>query len=156
MRPAFLATLACVALACRLAPPPLTDADKTAIRAAADSFMANARARRDSANAMLFMENATFMPPNQGPVEGRASIRAWLQAFPPMTDFTLTTVEVDGRGDLAYARGTYALTIAAASGHPPVSDHGKYLEVLRRQPDGKWLLVADIFNSDVPLPAPAR
>lgn len=154
MRPWFLATLAGVALACRPAPPPLTEADKTAIRAVTDSFVANARARRDSANALLFTEDATFMPPNDGPVEGRAAIRAWLAAFPPMSEFTVTAVEIDGRGDLAYVRGTYALTIAAASGRPAMPDHGKFLEVRRRQPDGRWLVHIDIFNSDVPLAAP--
>jgi len=152
MRPTFLAVLAFVAVACRPAPPPLTEADKTAIRAATDSFVANARSRRDSANAWLFTETATFMPPNGGPVEGRAAIRAWLAAFPPMSEFTATPVEIDGRGDLAYVRGTYTLTIAAASGRAAMPDHGKYLEIRRRQPDGKWLVAIDIFNSDVPLP----
>ena len=152
MRPWLLATLACAALACRPAPPPLTEADKTAIRAVTDSFVANARARRDSANALLFTDNATFMPPNGGPVEGRAAIRAWLEAFPPMTEITIMPVEIDGRGDLAYVRGTYALTIAAASGRPAMPDHGKYLEVRRRQTDGRWLVHIDIFNSDVPVP----
>lgn len=152
------ASIACIVVllaACRAAAPgsggsALTEADKTAIRAGTDSFVANARTRHDSANAALYAENATFMPPNGGIVEGRAAIRAWFEHFPPMTEFSLTPVEIDGRGDFAYERGTYGLTIAAATGKPAVSDHGKYLVVKRRQADGKWLVVADIFNSDVP------
>jgi uncharacterized protein (TIGR02246 family) len=128
----------------------LSEVDKTAIRAGTDSFVANARTRHDSANAALYTENATFMPPNGGVVEGRAAIRAWFEHFPPMTEFSLTPVEVDGRGDLAYERGTYALTIAASSGKPAVADHGKYLVIKRRQTDGKWLTSEDIFNSGVP------
>ena len=139
--------------ACRVAPPSLSDADKTAIRAATDSFVANARARRDSANAMLYSENASFMPPNAGVAEGRAAIRGWLQSFPPMSDFSLTPVEIDGRGDLAYVRGTYAMTITGPDGKPAGSDHGKYVEIRRRQPDGKWLIAVDIFNSDLPATA---
>jgi ketosteroid isomerase-like protein len=27
---------------------------------------------------------------------------------------------------------------------------GKYLEIRKRQPDGSWLVAADIFNSDKP------
>lgn len=151
MRPWLLATLACAALACRPAPPPLTDADRAAIRAVSDSFVAYTR-RRDSATATVYTENATFMPPNQGVVEGRAAIRAWFEASPPMSEFTLTPIEIDGRGDLAYVRGTYALTIAAASGRAAMPDHGKYIEVRRRQADGRWLVHIDIFNSDLPLP----
>ncbi len=35
-----------------------------------------------------------------------------------------------------------------------MSDHGKYMVVWRKQADGKWKAVGDMFNSDVPLPAP--
>jgi uncharacterized protein (TIGR02246 family) len=139
-----------VLAACRVAPPALSDGDKTAIRAASDSFVANARARRDSANALLFTENASFMPPNARIAEGRAAIQAWMSGFPTMSDFTLTPIEIDGRGDLAYVRGTYSFKIVGSDGHQVGEDHGKYLEVRRKQADGKWLIVADIFNSDVP------
>ncbi len=138
--------------ACRVAPPSLSDADKAAIHAVTDSFVANAKVRRDSAVALLFTENGSFMPPNGPIVEGRAAIRAWLENFPPMSEFTATDVELDGRGDLAYVRGTYELTIAGASGRPGAPDRGKYLEILRRQPDGTWLIVVDIFNSDLAVP----
>ena len=136
--------------ACRVAPPDLSDDDKASIRAATDSFVANARARRDSANALLYTENASVMPPNAGIAEGRAAIRAWLSAFPPVSDFTLTPIEIDGRGDLAYVRGTYSFKLVGPDGHQVGEDHGKYVEVRRKQPDGKWLMVLDIFNSDLP------
>lgn len=153
MRSTFLLTaLSCAIVACQPAPAKLSDADIAAIRAANDSFAVNARARRDSANAAMFTPNGVFMPANGPAVEGRAAIQAWLAAFPPMTDFTTQVVEVDGLGDLAYARGTYSLTIAAAGRAPAHTDHGKWIEVLRRQSDGRWLVAIDIFNSDVPLP----
>lgn len=137
--------------ACRVAPPDLSDADKASIRAATDSFVANVRARRDSANALLYTENASVMPPNAGIAEGRAAIRAWMTAFPPVSDFTLTPIEIDGRGDLAYVRGTYSFKLVGSDGHQIGEDHGKYIEIRRKQADGKWLMVADIFNSDVPV-----
>jgi ketosteroid isomerase-like protein len=149
MRP-IVACLILVLAGCKVAPPPLVEADKTAIRAQTDSFVASMKLRRDSASAAHYTENATVMPPNAGIAEGRAAIRAWLEAFPPLTEFSLTPVEVDGRGDLAYERGTYAFTIAAASGKPATSDHGKYLVIKRRQPGGTWLVSVDIFNSDLP------
>jgi ketosteroid isomerase-like protein len=154
MRPTFLLTaLSCAVLACQPTPAKLSDADLAAIRAAATSFAENGLARRDSANAAQYAENAVFMPPNQPAVEGRAAIRAWLAAFPPMSAFSLTSIEIDGQGDLAYERGTYAFTIAAAGKAPAMEDHGKYLAVRRRQADGSWLMTLDMFNSDVPLPS---
>lgn len=153
MRPTFLlAAFSCTVLACQPAPATLSEADRAAIRAASDSFVQRARSRRDSANAALYVENALFMPPNQPAVEGRTAIRTWFESFPPMSDFNLTSVDVDGRGDLAYERGTYAMTIAAAGRTPAMADHGKYVVVWRKQADGSWLIAVDMFNSDVPLP----
>ena len=135
--------------ACKVAPPDLSEADRASIRAATDSFVANQRARRDSATAEMYTEAASLMPPNAGIVEGRAAIRAWLAAFPPMAGFTLTPIEIDGRGDLAYVRGTYSFTLVGPDGHQIGEDRGKFVEVRRRQ-NGKWLVVIDIFNSDLP------
>jgi len=30
----------------------------------------------------------------------------------------------------------------------PIEEIGKYLEIRKRQPDGSWLLIVDISNSD--------
>jgi len=153
MRPTlFLTALSCAVLACQPTSAKLSEADIAAIRASAATFAANAVADRDSANAAMFTANGVFMPPNQPAVEARAAIQAWFAAFPALSEFTVQVVEIDGRGDVAYARGTYALTIAAAGRTPAMPDHGKYLEIRRRQSDGRWLTALDIFNSDVPLP----
>ncbi len=141
-----------VATACQPQPAALSSADVAAIRASEEAFAQNGRTRNDSANAALYSENAVFMPPNGPAVTGRPAIRRWLAAFPPMSDFGLTPVEIDGRGDLAYVRGTYALTLAAAGKTPAIPDRGKYVEIRRKQADGAWLMVADIFNSDLPAP----
>lgn len=146
---AIVAGLIVLCAACKVAPPDLSEADRTAIRAATDSFVANQRARRDSATAEMYAESASLMPPNAGIVEGRAAIRAWLAAFPPMAGFTLTPIEIDGRGDLAYVRGTYSFTLVGPDGHQLSEDRGKFVEVRRRE-NGKWLVVIDIFNSDLP------
>ena len=146
---AIFAGLIVLFAACKVAPPDLSEADRTAIRAATDSFVANQRARRDSATAQMYTENASLMPPNAGIVEGRAAIRAWLAAFPAMSGFTLTPIEMEGRGDLAYVRGTYSFTLVGPDGHQIGEDRGKFVEV-RRKVEGKWLVVADIYNSDLP------
>ena len=153
MHPTFLlAILGCAALACHSAPAKLSEADIAAIRASADSFGVNAVGGRAAANAALFAENGVFMPPNQPAVEGRAAIEAWFAAFPKISEFKHQIVALDGLGDIAYVRGTYEITIAAQGKTPAVSDHGKYLEVRRKQADGRWLTTFDVFNSDVPLP----
>jgi uncharacterized protein (TIGR02246 family) len=64
-------------------------------------------------------------------------------------------VEVSKSGDMAYATGSYELTMNDASGKP-MTDRGKYVTVWEKQADGKWKCGADIWNSDFPATAPAE
>ena len=46
--------------------------------------------------------------------------------------------------------------MSSAEGEP-LDDYGKWVVVWKKQPDGTWAHIIDIFNSDVPLssaPAP--
>jgi uncharacterized protein (TIGR02246 family) len=148
----FTTFLAAGTLACQTTAQPLLDTDKSAMRATTDSLTARVVQRRDSVVAALYTENATLMPPNHGIVRGRAEIRTFVKNFPPLSHFTAPPIEIDGRGDLAYVRGTYQLVFVPSGGRANAEDHGKFLEILRRQPDGRWLIAVDIYNSDVPLP----
>jgi len=49
--------------------------------------------------------------------------------------------------------GTYELSETDANGKPMV-DKGKYLEIWKKQADGSWKCVADMFNTDLPSMAP--
>ncbi len=148
-------TLLCLAAGCSRGPTPLSEADKATIRANDEKFAQAVVAKNWPALAAMYSTDAAFMPPNESVVQGRAAIQSWLSAFPPVTAFSLTPQQVDGQGDLAYARGTYMMTVTPPGAPAPVEDHGKYIVIERKQPDGSWLITDDIFNSDVPLPAPA-
>ena len=49
--------------------------------------------------------------------------------------------------------GVYQVTAKDPQGKP-VTHHGKFVEVWKKQADGKWKAVADTDNSDLPLLAP--
>jgi len=136
-------------------PAPLSDADKSALRANDEKFVQGVLAKNWTAIAALYTANASFMPPKGPEVTGPANIQAWMEAFPPVTAFTLEPLEIDGVEDLAYVRGRYTMSLAPAGVATPIEDRGKYLAIERKQADGSWLITADIFNSDVPLPEPA-
>jgi len=38
----------------------------------------------------------------------------------------------------------------------PTTDKGKYVVILKRGSNGQWRLAHDIFNSDMPPPAPPK
>ncbi len=56
---------------------------------------------------------------------------------------------------MAWVSGTYEVTSKGASGKL-TNDHGKYLEVWKKQGDGQWKCTADMWNSDLPTAAPAE
>src|ERR1043166_7805153 len=67
----------------------------------------NAAPPKDFATwAALFLDDAVVNPPNEPAVKGRAAIRAWLEKFPPITEFKLNNEKVEGREDFAYILGT--------------------------------------------------
>lgn len=136
-------------------PTPLSEADRTAIRANDQKFAQGVMAKDWAGIAAMYTDNASFMPPNEPAVSGPAAIQAWMAAFPPVSAFTLDPQEIGGSGDVAYVRGAYTMTFTPPGSSAAIEDHGKYLVVERKQQDGSWLIAQDIFNSDVPLPAPA-
>jgi uncharacterized protein (TIGR02246 family) len=132
----------------------LSAADLKNIDDATQTAMNAALARDFATWAALFLEDAVINPPNEPAVKGRAAIRAWLEKFPPMTEFKLNNEKVEGREDLAYLLGTYSMTITPSGAPGPVKDSGKYVTIMRRQPDGRWLCAVDMFSSDLPPPPP--
>ncbi|MGD2216454.1 MAG: DUF4440 domain-containing protein [Gemmatimonadales bacterium] len=112
--------------------------------------------------AAVFTEDAVRMPPNEPLHEGRAAIEAWASAnWGPLTptEYMQEALEIDGRGELAYARGSYSWTGEVPGVPEPITDVGKFLVILRKQADGSWLVSHAIFNADAPpppMPGPAE
>jgi ketosteroid isomerase-like protein len=115
-------------------------------------FMKAASAKNAAALVKAFYApDAVLMPPNHALVEGRDNIQGFLQGLidSGLTSIKLETTTTASAGDLAYGRGQYTLALSPPGG-APVQDVGKYVVVYRRQPNGAWRAVSDIFNSDQP------
>ena len=128
----------------------LSEEDVAAITAVMEAGSEAEEAGDWAAVAALGTEDFVCMPPNDRIVEGRAAIQAWAEESGFQFEEVSTSItEIDGRGDLAYFRATYSLTFG---GEEPFTDVGKWIAILRKQPDGSWLYSAWIWNSDLPLP----
>jgi uncharacterized protein (TIGR02246 family) len=115
-------------------------------------FMKAASAKDAAALVRAFYApDAVLMPPNRPAVEGREQIQGFLQGLMDsgLTEIKLETTTTASGEALAYGRGRYTLSLAPPGG-APVRDVGKYVVVYRRQANGSWRAVADIFNSDQP------
>jgi ketosteroid isomerase-like protein len=121
-----------------------------------DAQWSNAAGAKDLEKTVsYYAAAANVMPPNGPAATTKEAISAmWkelLTSAGASISWTATKVEVANSGDIAYTTGTYQLTMNDASGKA-VPDHGKYLEVWKKQADGNWKVVADIWNSDLSVP----
>jgi len=128
------------------------------LRALDEQWSATA-ARNDLDGTLAFYaDDAVLLPPDAPIATDKKSIReSWAGLLGPSTSVSWkwTKVEVAQSGELGYIYGSYKLTIGASGGSSAVSDTGKFLEVWKMQPSGKWKCIVDTYNSDLPAPAPA-
>jgi ketosteroid isomerase-like protein len=155
----FIVCLSISMVACQApAPTGLTDQDKAAIRkVSADGIkMINAPQKDFEAFVKFYYtEDAMSLAPNEPAVQGRANQIAWYKSFPPI-ELSEEIVELDGRGDLAYARLTGTTKITMPGATEPVVDTIKGMEIWKKQKDGSWKCACDVWNSDLPMKAPAE
>jgi len=104
-----------------------------------------------------FAADASMSPQGMPIAEGHDAIKKAITGMMAMPGFTLTweatKADVGASGDLGYTVGAYMLTVNDAAG-TPVTEKGKYVTVWKKQPDGQWKVVQDIFNADAPPPPP--
>ncbi|MBN2099981.1 MAG: DUF4440 domain-containing protein [Dehalococcoidia bacterium] len=105
--------------------------------------------RRDAvAAAQAYADDAKVLPPNMPMVTGKGSIQAfWKFAMDMGAHLNLDAVELAVDGGMAYERGVITTTMQPGTAQEKITK-GKYVTVMRRQPDGSWKLVLDIWNSD--------
>lgn len=99
-----------------------------------------------------YAEDASFLPPDQPIVVGKARIRAWFARQITLPGFSATFsptfVKVSRSQDLAYELGTFRVTINDQSGKP-VTYLGKHL-VTWEKLNGRWKVAAESINRDSP------
>ncbi len=152
-------TLLLLAAACGPATPPDNRAaDVTALRDLDAQWSKTAGTNDVDATVAYYSDDASLLPPNAPIITGKQAIRAaWAALLAPGVSLSWQAdkVEAARSSDLGYMTGTYTMSTKVSLNKSPVTEHGKYVEVWKKQGDGKWKVVADIFNSDAPESAPA-
>jgi ketosteroid isomerase-like protein len=103
-------------------------------------------AKDTAALAKLFTSDGMALPSGQVPAQGEESIR---KAYSPNVGavLNLRPIAYSASGDLAYVVGGWG----SATDKP---EYGKFVLVLRKV-NGRWLIAADMDNSNQPRRAPA-
>ena len=112
-------------------------------------FAAALNAKDAKAAAALYTEDAVLIPPGEAIVRGREAIEEyWRGAIESggVRDVSVETMDALSSGTLGYETGRFVLTVDGPDGEA-VIDRGRYIELLRREPDGRWLSTHGIWNA---------
>lgn len=99
----------------------------------------------------FYTDDAIMMPPGENVCKDKESRAASIKAMFAMPGvkmrFQATKTEVSKSGDLGYSTGPYQFSYKDASGKE-LSETGKFCETWKKQPDGSWKCIVDIWNAD--------
>ena len=139
------------------APPDTRAADEAAIRKADMDWSKAAESKQVDSWVAFYSDDAVVLPTNEKMATGKDSIRKVITDMLGMPGFSVKwqplKVEVARSGDIGYSHGAYELTMNDPKGNP-LMDHGKYVEIWKKQSDGSWKCAVDTFNSDLPAAPP--
>ena len=128
---------------CRAAASPPEQSAKRMIENVMHDYAKAYRDNNPDALAALYSDEGMLLPPGHELVKGRDSVRAfWSRGMEAGFQMATVSIEVSGQG--GYVVGRY---------YVPADDQddaetGKYIISLRRDPDGVWRIMADIWNAD--------
>ena len=135
--------LASVALAADM------DAAAKALVKLDDDWSKSAATRDVERIASFYADDAIAYPPNEPMAGGRAAAKKVWAAYlaDPTFNISWKTTHAEVNGDLGFTSGTYEDSFKGADGKM-VHEAGKYLCVWKKQKDGSWKAIHDMWNAD--------
>jgi uncharacterized protein (TIGR02246 family) len=135
--------------------PPSVDveAERAALRAAADAYHATGEALDAGTFADFYANDGLILPPNEAGVSGRDGAHDFMSTFAAApgagVSFSDASVEVAASGDMGYSLADAVIRFEGPDGEP-VEDKIRDFHLWKKQ-DGEWKIAIDIWNSEIPL-----
>ena len=96
-------------------------------------------------------DDAVVMSPGQPPIKGKKAIREMVEGTLKISGFKISweplSVSVSKSGDMAYMIEQNQITINDTLGNPK-TEFNKSVTIWRKEADGSWKNIVDIWNSD--------
>lgn len=103
------------------------------------------------ATLAYWADDAVMMAPGQPPLRGRPAIREFVEATGSIPGFSVRweplEAHVSDSGDMAYLIERNHFSFQDSTG-TQAAESNKVVTVWRKQPDGSWKNVIDIWNAD--------
>ncbi len=127
------------------------DANAKALAALDDEWSTAAATRDADRVASFYAEDAIAYPPGEPMAIGRAAAKqVWASYFADQSfsiSWKTLHAGVSASGDLGFTAGTYEDSYDGPDGKK-VSEKGKYVCTWKKQKDGTWKAIHDIWNTD--------
>lgn len=131
--------------------------DHAALQAGVDSAAARLlialRTNASDSLLALMADDVVLMPPNEPVLKGKEAVRVWYDQLLTQlrtSDLRITDREVLIGGEWATELAGFQWSLVPVGGGPATTDRGSYVQVWRREPDGRWLFARELWNSTSP------
>jgi ketosteroid isomerase-like protein len=100
----------------------------------------------------FYSADAVFLQPTGERLVGSEALRALFKNIMAAfnSDLTLHSRNLETSGDLAYDSGDFEESLTAIATGAKISSKGSYIIIYKRQPDGIWLIVQQVFTGTPP------
>ena len=98
----------------------------------------------------LYTDDALVIPPGQPLTGGPDAIIAqlWGPTFDAFdADAALPIDEIQLGDEWGFVRGTYEMRLYPSSGGDPVTEEGRYIDIVKKDPNGAWKIARAIWNA---------
>lgn len=116
-------------------------------------FVDNCRTMNHKGGADLWADDGVDLLPGMEPMVGKVAISKWLLGLDnqlkgaKVTQCVVDWQSIQVSGDTAYEWGINTQTVSLPDKPEPFKNKGKITLILRRQPQGEWMLVLESWNS---------
>ena len=129
----------------------LPEEDVAAIRNSIDEYVEAQLAGDWDRSFGFFAEDAVWVAPDQPEIQGLSTFKDYMESLNmKLLYLELEPVDIQGCGNLAYARIKFREKFTTEEGGEPIELTGDALRILKRKSDGTWLTSVVIYNFDRP------
>jgi len=147
---AFAAILAPIFLpAATAAPQTSTLAILAKIR---EAWVQDLRTKQLEPILKFYAPDAAFLQPSGERLTGSAALRTLFLTIMSTfnSDLALHSQNLEASGDLAYDSGDFQETLTTIATGARITSKGSYILIFKRQPNGAWLIVQQVFTGTPP------
>ena len=147
---AFAATLALIFSSAATAAP--QNSTLVTLAKVRDAWVQDLRTKQLEPILKFYAPDAAFLQPSGERLTGSAALRTLFLTIMSTfnSDLVLHSQNLETSGDLAYDSGDFQESLTTIATGTKITAKGSYIIIFKRQPNGAWLIVQQVFTGTPP------